>query len=175
LCTTVTDTSLLTLLLGRNLSVPLVDFTVNIRLPVAHVDGHVPEQPLLAGVLVCNTTCTLVVDTAVLGVGEVPGDGGAGEVGGGGVQHGVGGVKVGVECFDKKQTVVQDAPKEQCSLEPQRTCKHVTKLVPKLEPTEECVDVPKEVCTRARTNPRKVKKPVVKKWCYVPSEESGLA
>jgi len=79
------------------------------------------------------------------------------------------------ECYDKQQTIVQDAPKEQCSLEPQRTCKHVTKLVPKLEPTEECVDVPKEVCTRSRTNPRKVKKPVVKKWCYVPSEESGLA
>merc|ERR1712156_466876 len=79
------------------------------------------------------------------------------------------------ECFEKVQTVVQDAPKEQCTLEPQRTCKHVTKLVPKLEPTEECVDVPKEVCTRSRTNPRKVKKPVVKKWCYVPTEESGLA
>jgi len=79
------------------------------------------------------------------------------------------------ECYDKVQTVVQDAPKEQCTLEPQRTCKHVTKLVPKLEPAEECVDVPKEVCTRSRTNPRKVKKPVVKKWCYVPSEESGLA
>jgi len=79
------------------------------------------------------------------------------------------------ECYDKTQTVVQDAPKEQCTLEPQRTCKHVTKLVPKLEPKEECVDVPKEVCTRSRTNPRKVKKPVVKKWCYVPSEESGLA
>merc|ERR1712037_246621 len=78
------------------------------------------------------------------------------------------------ECYDKVQTVVQDAPKEQCTLEPQRTCKHVTKLVPKLEPTEECVDVPKEVCTRSRTNPRPVKKPVVKKWCYVPSEESGL-
>merc|ERR1712128_311520 len=79
------------------------------------------------------------------------------------------------ECFDKTQTVVQDAPKEQCTLEPQRTCKHVTKLVPKLEPKEECVDVPKEVCTRSRSNPRKVKKPVVKNWCYVPSEESGLA
>jgi len=79
------------------------------------------------------------------------------------------------ECYEKTQTVVQDAPKEQCSLEPQRTCKHVTKLVPKLSPTEECVDVPKEVCTRSRTNPRKVKKPVVKKWCYVPSDESGLA
>merc|ERR1711892_195623 len=79
------------------------------------------------------------------------------------------------ECYDKTQTVVQDAPTEECTMEPQRTCKHVTKLVPKLSPTEECVDVPKEVCTRSRTNPRKVKKPVVKKWCYVPSEESGLA
>jgi len=79
------------------------------------------------------------------------------------------------ECFDKVQTVVQDAPKEQCTLEPQRTCKHVTKLVPKLEPKELCIDVPKEVCTRSRTNPRRVKKPVVKKWCYVPTEESGLA
>merc|ERR1712080_652757 len=38
------------------------------------------------------------------------------------------------ECYDKVQTVVQDAPKEQCTLEPQRTCKHVTKLVPKLSP-----------------------------------------
>merc|ERR1712198_22233 len=86
------------------------------------------------------------------------------------------GFKEGAEvCYDKTQTVVQDAPKEECSLEPQRTCAHVTKLVPKLEPDEECVDVPKEVCTRSKTNPRKVKKPVVKKWCYVPTEESGLA
>merc|ERR1712098_998621 len=44
-------------------------------------------------------------------------------------------------CYDKTQTIVQDAPKEDC--------------------------------TRSRTNPRKVKKPVVKKWCYIPSEESG--
>ena len=78
------------------------------------------------------------------------------------------------ECYDKTQTIMSDAPKEQCSLEPQRTCSHVTKLVPKLEPKEECTDVPKEVCTRSRTNPRKVKKPVVKKWCYIPTEESGL-
>jgi len=86
------------------------------------------------------------------------------------------GFKEGAEtCYDKTQTVVQDAPKEECALEPQRTCGHVTKLVPKLEPTEECVDVPKEVCTRSKSNPRKVKKPVVKKWCYVPTEESGLA
>jgi len=79
------------------------------------------------------------------------------------------------ECQDKTKTIVQDAPKEECSLEPRRTCKHVTKLVPKLEPQEECVDVPKEVCTRSQQNPRKIRRPVIKKWCYIPSEESGLA
>ena len=43
-----------------------------------------------------------------------------------------------------------------------------------MKPVDNCVDVPKEVCVRMRTNPRKVKKPVIKKWCYVPTEESGL-
>ena len=82
----------------------------------------------------------------------------------------------GVEqCYEKTQTVIGDRPEETCSLDPQRTCKHVTKLVPKLVEVENCFDVPKEVCVRSQTNPRKVKKPVVKKWCYVPSEESGLA
>ena len=45
----------------------------------------------------------------------------------------------------------------------------------RLKPRENCVDVPKEVCVRMRTNPRKVKKPVIKKWCYTPTEESGLS
>jgi len=86
------------------------------------------------------------------------------------------GLKEGFEeCFDKTKTIVQDAPKEKCSLEPQRTCKHVTKLVPKLEPKEECTDIPKEVCTRSKTNPRKVKKPVVIKWCYNPVQQPGGA
>ena len=49
------------------------------------------------------------------------------------------------ECYDKTKTIIQDAPKEQCSLEPQRTCNFVTKLVPQLSPLKECVDVPKEV------------------------------
>ena len=35
--------------------------------------------------------------------------------------------------------------------------------------------MPKEVCVRVRTNPRTIKKPVIKKWCYTPTEESGLA
>ena len=66
-------------------------------------------------------------------------------------------------------------PQESCNLEPQRACKHVTKLVPVLKAAEECVDIPKEVCSRSRTNPRKERIPVLKKWCYVPTEESGLA
>ncbi len=61
-----------------------------------------------------------------------------------------------------------------CTLEPQRECRHVTKLVPRLKPTENCVDVPKEVCVRNRVNPRRVQKPVIKKWCYTPTRESGL-
>jgi len=79
------------------------------------------------------------------------------------------------QCHDKKETVVIDVPEETCNLEPQKTCKFVTKLVPLLKPVEECVDIPKEVCSRSRGNPRTEKKPVVKKWCYVPTEESGLA
>merc|ERR1712130_475670 len=35
------------------------------------------------------------------------------------------------ECYDKTQTVVQDTPKEQCSLEPQRTYQKLTKNLPK--------------------------------------------
>merc|ERR1719376_2071877 len=78
------------------------------------------------------------------------------------------------ECYQKKKTITGEKPGEECSLEPKRVCKFVTKLVPQLTPHESCVDVPKEVCVRSQTNPRKVQKPVLKKWCYTPSEESGL-
>ena len=85
------------------------------------------------------------------------------------------GVKEGKEeCFDKTVTATFDSPKETCTLDSQRGCKFVTDLVPQLKSVEACIDVPKEVCTRAKVNPRKVQKPVVKKWCYVPTEESGL-
>jgi hypothetical protein len=47
-------------------------------------------------------------------------------------------------------------------------------IIVRLKPTENCVDVPKEVCVRVRNNPRTIKKPIVKKWCYVPTDESGL-
>ena len=43
----------------------------------------------------------------------------------------------------------------------------------RLIPDLECVDVPKEVCVRVRNNPRKIKKPIIKRWCYTPNEETG--
>merc|ERR1712079_51782 len=78
------------------------------------------------------------------------------------------------ECHDVVKTVISEKPEEECIIEPQKQCKHVTKLVPQLQEVEECVDVPKEICTRSRTNPKRVKKPVIKNWCYEPSEEAGL-
>lgn len=73
------------------------------------------------------------------------------------------------ECQERTQTIVQEVPEETCNLEPQRICKHVTKLVPHLKATENCIDIPKEVCSRSRTNPRTVDKPIIKKWCYTPA------
>eukprot|EP00092_Neocalanus_flemingeri_P050301 GFUD01058103.1.p1 GENE.GFUD01058103.1~~GFUD01058103.1.p1 ORF type:complete len:390 (-),score=108.11 GFUD01058103.1:103-1272(-) len=85
------------------------------------------------------------------------------------------GVKEGEEeCYDKTITLIEENPYETCTLDPQRQCKFVAELVPHIKPVELCADVPKEVCNRIKTNPRKVKKPVVKKWCYVPTLESGL-
>ena len=56
------------------------------------------------------------------------------------------GIVPGVEeCYDQAQIPSSGRPKEEDSLEPQRTC----------------VDVPNEMCIRTRTNPRKVKKPPV--------------
>jgi len=78
------------------------------------------------------------------------------------------------ECHDETRTVISEKPEEECTIEPQKNCKHVTKLLPQLQEVEECVQVPKEICTRSRTNPKKVKKPVIKNWCYTPSQESGL-
>jgi len=75
------------------------------------------------------------------------------------------------ECHDVVKTIVQEKPREECQLEPQKTCKFVTKLVPKLEPKQECVDVPKEVCTSQKQNPRKITKPLIKKWCYTPTTQ----
>jgi len=77
-------------------------------------------------------------------------------------------------CHDKVMTIVTSVPLETCYLDPVRSCELVTKIVPLLTPVEECVDVPKEICQKKKGNPRKVVKPVTKKWCYTPTQESGL-
>lgn len=84
-------------------------------------------------------------------------------------------LKAGEEiCVDEVKTIINPKPVETCTLDARPECHHVTILVPSLKAHEECVDVPKEVCQRSRTNPHKVKRPVVKKWCYTPTAESGL-
>ena len=78
-----------------------------------------------------------------------------------------------MQCQDKVKTAVVDNPLEECDMEPLRTCKYITKLVPKLEAAQDCVDVPKEICARSKVNPRRVKKPSIQKWCFKPKEGPG--
>jgi len=69
---------------------------------------------------------------------------------------------------------VVDNPIEECDMEPIRTCKHVTKLVPRLVATQDCVDVPKEICARSKINPRRIRKPAIQKWCYTIEDDGAL-
>jgi len=79
-----------------------------------------------------------------------------------------------IQCRNETKTIVVERPVETCDIEPVRNCRHVTKQVPRLVPKEECVEVPKEVCARSKTNPTKKKRPIIKNWCYTPTKESGL-
>lgn len=80
------------------------------------------------------------------------------------------------ECHDKTITTLLDVPEEVCDLNPQKTCRFQTKLVPKLSPKHECTEVPQEICHMKFTTPRQVEKPLISKWCQDPnvikSEES---
>ena len=69
------------------------------------------------------------------------------------------------ECHDKVITSVVDVPEEVCDLNPQKTCRFVTKLVPRLKPTHQCTIVPQEVCQLKFNSPQQVKKPLLTKWC----------
>jgi len=73
-------------------------------------------------------------------------------------------------CRDEQQDLIQNIPTEDCNLEPQEDCRMETVLVPRLILQPNCIKVPKEVCVEAKVNPRKVKKPVIKEWCYKPSD-----
>jgi len=79
-------------------------------------------------------------------------------------------VKSEKTCREETRSLVQNIPSEDCDLEPRKTCKLETVLVPRLVEKPNCVQVPKEICVDIKANPRKVTKPVIKEWCYRPSD-----
>jgi len=73
------------------------------------------------------------------------------------------------ECHDKVVTSLVDVPEETCDLNPQKTCRFVTKLVPKLKPKPECTQIPQEVCHLKFGQPKPVKKLLKTRWCQDPA------
>ena len=74
------------------------------------------------------------------------------------------------ECHDKTITSLLDVPEEVCDLNPQKTCRFQTRLVPKLAPKHECTIIPQETCNLKFSNPEQVEKPLKTKWCLDPAE-----
>eukprot|EP00095_Tigriopus_kingsejongensis_P006400 snap_masked-scaffold1351_size46012-processed-gene-0.1 protein:Tk06400 transcript:snap_masked-scaffold1351_size46012-processed-gene-0.1-mRNA-1 annotation:"hypothetical protein" len=68
-------------------------------------------------------------------------------------------------CANEIKTFVQDIPEEKCHLSPQKVCNPVNKIVPKLELSTNCIDVPREVCSQVQVAAKKTQKPAVKVWC----------
>jgi hypothetical protein len=73
------------------------------------------------------------------------------------------------ECHDKVITSLVDVPEETCDLNPQKTCRFQTKLVPKLKPVAECTTIPQESCNLKFSTPQEVDKPLKTKWCLDPT------
>ena len=74
------------------------------------------------------------------------------------------------ECHDKTVTSLLDVPEEVCDLNPQKTCRLQTRLVPSLKPEHECTIIPQEICNLKFSNPEQVDQPLKTKWCLDPSE-----
>jgi len=73
------------------------------------------------------------------------------------------------ECHNKVITTLIDVPEETCDLNPQKTCRFITKLVPKLKPKSECTTIPQETCHLKFTTPQEVKKTLKTRWCQDPT------
>ena len=73
------------------------------------------------------------------------------------------------ECHEKVIASLVDVPEEVCDLNPQKTCRFTTKLVPRLKPTHQCTIVPKETCILKSSTPRQVPKPLKTRWCLDPT------
>jgi hypothetical protein len=76
------------------------------------------------------------------------------------------------ECHNKEVDTLVDVPEETCDLNPQKTCRLVTKLVPSLKPKKECTTVPQETCNLKFTQPERKQKPLRTEWC-LDEEESA--
>ena len=74
------------------------------------------------------------------------------------------------ECHEKVVASLLDVPEEVCDLNPVKTCRFATKLVPHLSPTHQCTIVPKEVCVLKFSTPKPVSKPLISKWCLDTSD-----
>jgi hypothetical protein len=74
------------------------------------------------------------------------------------------------ECHDKRVDTLVDVPEEICDLNPQKTCRLVTKLVPSLKPKHECTTLPQETCSLKFTQPRRQEQPLRTEWCLDESQ-----
>jgi len=77
-------------------------------------------------------------------------------------------------CQDETRSVLVSSPSEECDLEPVEECGMETVLVPRLVERPKCIKVPREVCVTQRINPKKLFRPVIKEWCYKPSQYSSI-
>ena len=69
------------------------------------------------------------------------------------------------ECHNKQIDSLVEVPEESCEVQPQKTCRHATKLVPQLTPEQECTQVPTQVCSLRQGTPQVEEVPLRKEWC----------
>ena len=69
------------------------------------------------------------------------------------------------ECHDKQIDSLVEVPEESCEVQPQKTCRHATKLVPQLTPEKECTQVPTQVCSLRQGTPQVEEVPLRTEWC----------
>ena len=69
------------------------------------------------------------------------------------------------ECHEKTVDTLVDVPEETCDLNPQKTCRLVTRLVPSLRPKLECTTFPQDNCSLKFSQPKQINKPLRTEWC----------
>ena len=77
------------------------------------------------------------------------------------------------ECHEKQIDSLVDVPEEMCDLNPQKTCRLVTKLVPSLDPKRECTQVPIQVCSLRQGTAQVEEVPLRTEWCEERESNSG--